>query len=115
MNRKTQCTKLFRPMRRQDHAVAPDFQPGEAPLHQVYAARHRGKVNAFGRGATLDVGDVGLENLLEEFQRSMSIRSGEHPGMHNAAQRRTVRRPGHVVVHHLGDLVGPEVVVESIE
>jgi hypothetical protein len=38
---------------------------GEAALHEVDAADHRGEMNAFGSSAALDVGDIGLEHLLE--------------------------------------------------
>jgi len=34
--------------------------------------------------AALDVGNVGLENLLEHLQRAITVRPGQHPGMHNA-------------------------------
>ena len=102
-------------MWRQDQAVAPGFQPGEAPLHKVDAARHRGKVNPLGGGAALDVGDVGLEHLMEKLKSSITIRSSQDPRVHDAAECGSMRRPGHVVVDHLRDLVGSEVVVETIE
>jgi len=38
---------------------------GEAALQEVDAADHRGEMNAFGSSAALDVGDIGLEHLLE--------------------------------------------------
>jgi hypothetical protein len=46
--------------------------------------RHGRQVNAFGHGAALDVGNVGLENLLENLQRAITVGPGEHPGMQHA-------------------------------
>jgi len=73
VNRKAQSTKRFRPMWRQDQAVATGFKTGEAPLYEVDAAGHGSQMDALGGRAALDVGDVGLEHLLEEFKSSITI------------------------------------------
>src|SRR5690348_4880701 len=95
VNRKAQRTQLLGPMRRQDQAISAGFQACEAPLHKIDTARHRGEVNALTCGTALNVGDVGLEYLLEEFQRSTAVRPGEHPRVHHATECRSVRSSGH--------------------
>lgn len=63
----------------------------------------------------MDVGDVGLEHLLEELHRTAAVAPGQHPRVHDTAQCRAMRRPRNVVVDHLRDLIAGEVVVEPVE
>ena len=65
VDRKCQHAKCFRPVRGQNKAIATGLQPGETPLHEVDTARHGREVYAFGRGAALDVGNVGFQSLLK--------------------------------------------------
>ena len=65
--------------------------------------------------AGLDVGNVELENLLEEFHRTIAVGTGEHPRVHDTTEGRPVRRSSDAIVDHLRDLVGFEAVVKSIE
>ena len=115
VDRDRKHTKRFRPVRGQDDAVGPGLQPGEAALHQVDGAGHGRQVDALGRGAALDVGDVGLQRLLEELHRAVAVGPGEHPGVHDAAERGSVGGAGQVVVHHVRHLVGHEAVAEPLE
>lgn len=56
VDRKAQCAKRFRPIRRQNKAVTPGFQAGEAALDEVDASSHGGEVNPpLGGGSSLDV------------------------------------------------------------
>ncbi len=59
-------------------------------------------MDAFGGGAALDVGDVGFEHLLKEFQGPIAVGPGQHPRMNDTAQCRPVRRAGDRAVTILG-------------
>ena len=59
--------------------------------------------------------DVGLQHLLEELHRPVAVGPGQHPGVHDAAERRPVRGAGQVVVDHLRDLFGREAIAEPVE
>src|SRR6516225_10776263 len=67
VKRDGQLAECFWPVRVEDDAAAPGLHSGEATLHEVDTAGHRRQVNAFRRCATLDVGDVGDQSLLEEL------------------------------------------------
>ena len=74
-------------MRGQDDAVGAGLHSSEAALDEVDAAGHRRQVNPFGRGAALDVVNVGDQHLLEELHRPIAVGPGQHPGVHHAGKR----------------------------
>lgn len=70
---------------------------GSYALDEVDRACHGAQVDAFGCGATLDVLDV-AEGVPEEPPGALPVGPGQHPRMHDAAERGAVRGTRHVVV-----------------
>ena len=76
---KTEFTEFVGNRGVEPERVLPGLDTGETALDQVNGPGHGTEVDALGRGATLDVGDIAQEGSLEETPGPFAIRSGEHP------------------------------------
>src|SRR3546814_7634128 len=67
-------------------------------------------MDPFHRRSTLNVGDVAFQGFGEEAPRAGPIAPRQHPGVDDAAQRRAIRGPPHVI----GDVVAEDVRLKRI-
>jgi len=59
--------------------VVAQFHAGVATFQQIDGAGHRAEMDAFRRGAALDVFEVAAQRLGEEPPRSLSVGARQHP------------------------------------
>src|SRR5680860_65575 len=61
-----------------------------ATLDQVNRAGHGAEMNAFPRGAVLNVGQIAAKRRLGESPGPLAVRPGQHPGVGDPTQARAV-------------------------